>query len=694
MGTYFVGTNRTEILDFICKFAREEGLGKVGVREQPDSSIKMRAPESVDLRHPQYTWICKSEGQGSSIELRLRPPILRFLGIHASFVLLAAGVYILGILFIIRGLHAIEHEAFSFGLTLAVMAFFLLWGLRFLHSSRIMLVLERLFSSRLKNCFPSVIQSPKLDIFNLSTKIFLIYFPLTLLIAGLLRATPVAIAIVAPCIASEIMLIIADITVAQSPWAAWRTILLDWIGKWVALCFVIFLVFLMFSCFGTIMLFLSKYEWFELPSAYELLREAFGQHLLYAPRDATSQSILKGNAAIFQEVMAKYGVGKYDPILILEIDLLWRITVCGVIILMMMAAKGFINWIRTWLIIHPTPKPTLSLLPGLRRTSLRRALDRSVTTLILLFAAVGNIFHFLLTVEILSVVFFDRATLSYSVAQALGWLEIDLVAAAGGNVCRHVIGTSLLMILTLPTAITVFAWISYFVGQAVRWFMSIFSAPIDDKYSKMLHKLSSGIGICPPHLYVTKSKESYMVTTIPWLLGKPRISVSSFTLNNLTEPEFKAAISHELSHIKYDATAIRWTRMLSLLSLFSCNAFAILLDMESREIRADNTTIEIVGSNQALARALVKSSLFQVCKSGVRTAGPGFECVKGQTNTLRAMWARVVNCVSLLGLLLNPQAIIGYTHPRIQDRLMLLAKSQEQQLIKNATGHKIKESHP
>jgi len=58
------------------------------------------------------------------------------------------------------------------------------------------------------------------------------------------------------------------------------------------------------------------------------------------------------------------------------------------------------------------------------------------------------------------------------------------------------------------------------------------------------------------------------------------------------------------------------------------------------------------------------------------------------------MWARVVNRVSLLGLLLNPQVILGYTHPRIQDRLMLLAKSQEQQLIKNATGHKIKESHP
>lgn len=399
MGTYFVDIEKTEILAFINKFAREEGLGKVCVQERLDLDLKVCAPASFDLWHPKYIWFCKDEVQGCSIKLRIRPPILRFIGLCISFSLLAAGTYTLGILFIIRGLHAIEHEAFSFGLTLAVMAFFLLCGLRYLHTKRKIMALDGLFASRLKDFFPRVKQSPMSGIFTLGTWVFLSYIPFALLCAGLVRAVPVWAVLVAPCFASVMALVIADIAAIQSPWSAWRVMLLSWISRWTILNFFIFIGFTFFNVFGTTMSVLLRIELHESLRTYELISEAFGPRFWGAARNATSQSILGNNAAIFQQVMVKWHVGVGDPIL--EFDLAWRIMVCGVIILMLGAAKGLIDWMRTWLTVRPSQKATLSPPSGLRRTSSQRAFDSLVMGLSLLFAAVGNIFHLLLTVEIL-----------------------------------------------------------------------------------------------------------------------------------------------------------------------------------------------------------------------------------------------------------------------------------------------------
>jgi len=402
--------------------------------------------------------------------------------------------------------------------------------------------------------------------------------------------------------------------------------------------------------------------------------------------DAASQRILENNAAVFQQAMEKYQAGGYGPVA--EADLLWRIMVCAIIILLVGAAKGIGDWIRTWILIHPGPKPTLSPPSGLKRTSSRRIFDDLLMGLLLLFAAIGNIFHLLLTIEIFSVVFFNCTTLSYPAAQAIGWLEIDLVAAAEGNVCRHAIGTILLMIFTLPTLVTVLAWFSYLVRHTVILLRCRFSRSVDEDCAKSVQKLSSAMSIRTPTLCVLDRKGSYFLTRIPWFFSRSTILISPSTLEIFSKSELEAAIVHELSHLKHDAVAIRLTRWLSLLSLFSCNAFALLLDMESREMRADNTAIKIVGDSQTLAKALVKVSLAQACTSDAKTAGLGSKCLKGPLTPLGSLWTRIVDRVSFLGLLLHPEAIIGYTHPRIQDRLMVLAKSRRT-TMKYATSNKV-----
>jgi Zn-dependent protease with chaperone function len=246
---------------------------------------------------------------------------------------------------------------------------------------------------------------------------------------------------------------------------------------------------------------------------------------------------------------------------------------------------------------------------------------------------------------------------------------IDFNAAVGGNVHRNFLGICFLILIMLPTLITIAIWstvIIYNQAQRLGWIMF---PPNNKLLSNVINKVSCAMGGRMPLCIVERNKVCFTVK-VPLLFGGPYIVINRSFLENFNSSEIEAADAHELVHVKYDAKAIRLTQWASILLLFPCNAFALLLNMEKREMRADSIASKIVGNRDVLMTALVKVCMGQVSASEVKVAAS--ELIKDNVVLPTKLWYRIANYVLLLYPFFWPESILGYMHPAIQDRMILL----------------------
>ena len=190
-------------------------------------------------------------------------------------------------------------------------------------------------------------------------------------------------------------------------------------------------------------------------------------------------------------------------------------------------------------------------------------------------------------------------------------------------------------------------------------------------------KLSSTMEIRTPKLKVTAQREPAVITRIP-LFGRPTITVNSFIAEDLDTTELEAILAHELSHVKYDAIAIRLTRWVSVISFFSCNIFALLLDMEKREIRADKVAARTIGNSQILVNALVKIIAYRNVKRDAKVPPHTKENKTSSKTIFKRLRKRITNIAVLVQPLFWPESNIGYTHPSLSYRLKILTNETGQ----------------
>jgi Zn-dependent protease with chaperone function len=284
---------------------------------------------------------------------------------------------------------------------------------------------------------------------------------------------------------------------------------------------------------------------------------------------------------------------------------------------------------------------------------------------------IGNVLHLLFTVDGISMLATRHSVVSQTVGRAIGWMILDLEAASQGRSQMKSVGIVVLLFFMLPTLLTVLTWAWMAAAKATNFFNGLLAPAPDPAVARIAEDLSAKLGIRAPAIRTRNVDSAFLETRTPWFLGRSRIFVSPAVMLQLSPAEAQAAIGHELGHVKHDATAIRLTRWLSSLLLFPCNVFAVLLDTEGREKRADAVAARLVGNPDTVATALMKVALGGIFGLGRRNGSAGKQPVSGRL-AARPAGGRGMAAFALLASLLQPELILGYAHPLLRERLEAL----------------------
>jgi Zn-dependent protease with chaperone function len=198
------------------------------------------------------------------------------------------------------------------------------------------------------------------------------------------------------------------------------------------------------------------------------------------------------------------------------------------------------------------------------------------------------------------------------------------------------------------------------------------SIPQDSAVTECVARYSTVLGTRCPRIRFVADDRPYLEARVPWFGVRATILVSDGAMSTFSSAEIAAALAHELAHVRHDARTIRMTRWASLLAMFPCNVFAILLDTESREMRADRIAVDLTGWRDPLVGAIVRASLGWIF--GRTGKQPVVRPARQEaTRWWQRRWQNFRRYATMLAALCQPDLILGYAHPHPEDRLRAIA---------------------
>jgi len=660
MGTYRLHASANEVLEHIRAFAREEGLGEVVVRHR-EKQVEADTPTSSDQDDICCSWICKDEAGQCVVEMKVRASRRQTAALYLGLSVAAFGLAAIGILLLVGGLDAVP--CILLPLIVGAVGLFLVYRLRWNDIVLSALDFEQRFVKCLASHVVHVEQPPNLESIPFAAQVSLMLFPMGLCLAGVTRVCPLLSIPAIPWLLSMMGRSWAERAGGESPFLAWRLLLSEWLGSRYIMCYFALLAVALFMICGSTLYLIQKPGGFGMAD----FGAALQLRLDTAPESQATGDPLVSDATILRNVLAKPDFKDAAPSILLGIQIARTVLCCLCACFFFWGARGIVDWLRKWGLARSGPGPSLAPPPVGAANSLPMG-ARLGMLLSLIFALVGNVLHLAVTLEAASVLLRGRSALSFPAAQAIGWVVLDLDAAANGQVQLNPYYLSFLMLLLSPTLLTMIGWI-LFALRSLFVFLRMLLAQTDAALQNTATKLASTLGVRPPMIRIIRGRLLRIEAHVPWFPGSSTILVTRAAAESLSGPELASALAHEVAHVKHDATALRWTRWLSFLSLFPCNVFALLLDTEHREKRADAVAARLVGDSNTLATALVKVSLGNVFQINRHRAGANAERLRAATSSLHKLVDRLFAYLSLFGLLLQPELALGYVHPRLRDRL-------------------------
>jgi len=662
MGTVNLSATEDDILGTIRSFSQEEELGKVYV-ERRGAFLVARAPGSRSWSGFRCTWSCTSRGRRTSVKIRPKPPRWKVLQLYACMSLQALSLVAVGLPLLVWGLRAVlvVFPALCLGLVSAG----LFWYTRWNRSARAAYGIESRFVQHLASRYDLIDWSPSSNLLPFWVHLYWLIIPGIFFVAGTVRVFPVLAIPVSLGIAALMVRSLLTKDTQNVPQVAWRLLLTDWLDATMIMRHPGLLAVGLFAIpvASTIVLHSSN----EVIDPENFLR-ATQWHLPLDLQGELPQNVLVASGTLLRGAMDRPVVKEIGP------QFLWflqgmRVVIWGAVFLIFAGGiTSMSHWLRTWGLARRTPSLALPS-PGKAVPLTRHALPALGIGARLVLGGLVNVLHLGLAAEVLSVLLTGRAVVVPPAARSIAWMLMDIDAAARGVDRVNPIGVVLVAVLILPTALTIVAWSSFVIRNMLGGLWHRASAPVSSKLTAVVTEQALALGIQRPVVRLTRGGAPRLETRVPWLFGRSTILVTRSAVESLSEPELKAALAHEVAHVKNDATALRFTRWLSFLSFFPCNVFAVLLDGPSRERRADETAARLTGSTDAIAASLVKVSLgidLVVPRPEGRAEKSSNEQRKG------TLWGHLAAYLHLLGGLLQPDLLLGYAHPRAQDRILAL----------------------
>ena len=648
-----------QAMEAIQAFAAAEGLGPVHVEPHPGGATKAIALGTGWL-DPRATWVCRQRGAGIAIAMEPAPSRWVMTRLYLAIACVAVGTACMGGMMLAMGLPAIGNAGFLLAMALSGVGMVTYLKLRFPNTCVSLVATERRFAEQLRSLAVETEQPPDVEGMSFLAQVLLLHLPFAVLLAGLVRTAPLLGVPVLPILLGLVARAYAKRAVSNSPRGAWRLLLTGWVSARSLMCHPAFLAVAMFFVVHATMVVLQQ-ERMQMDTFIAAVQLKFFQWT--GPSGANA---LASDAKALQYVVRRPDFlcpswGRLDILVAM-----WWLMAVMCVITFCWDIKGFWDWARVWVRVKPNDKP-LPALPSLRHGTWTGA-SRALVLTWLLLAVVTNILHALLTVEITSVLLQGKAMFSQTLGEVIGWAVLDYQAAAEGGVGPGVPGVALAALLMLSTFLIPLTWLPTIAIGFLRACRRYSPTPAAQPIAETVSRLSSILGIRCPRICIASDDRCYLETRIPWFGVRPTILVSSGAMSLFSDTEMEAALAHELAHVRYDARMIRLTRWASLLALFPCNVFAVMLDTESREMRADRTAIDLTGQRDPLVGAIARASLGWIFgKTGKQPIARPSQ--REATTWRHGRWRNFKRYATVLATLCQPDLILGYAHPHAEDRL-------------------------
>ncbi len=655
---YYLKSSPEEILDVIRAFAKEKKLGEIVAAPGPLGAQHVRAGYGTWLRN-RCLWTCAADALGLYVEFKVLPSLLRQTIRYLSLCLVAVGAVIVSAVFILYGKKVHEHAAVEYGCTVALLGFIIIAVLRDQRADRSRLHIENEFARGLTICHPRVVCLPQHKYGESAIQGGLAMISLVLLTVGLMRAQPVFGVLFTPLAAVLVLRAIAEHLAMASPRFNWRATLSTWIMARTLTCGIAFVGLWFFFVPGTAIIVFAQ----EQKETQRVYIEALGWPTTYYTSLPMDPSILATNVEFLQGMLRHRATQPDLVVSVLQAG--WVVLPWSAIALMILATKFYIDWFKNWTLNRQKPAATPDL-PGVS-LDVSRATRAGLGGFIAV-AAIANVLHLVFTVDILSAMFADQYAISRIIGLSAGWALLDLEAAADGIAKRSPLGIAVLLVLAQPTLLVLLGWTLTALARVLRCCRRVHRVPVEPGQQELVGRLASQMAVHTPVVRVMDRGEPYIETVFSWLPVRATLLISRGTLEVLDERELEAAVAHELAHVKYDARAIVATRWLSALSLFPCNVFALVLDTEQRELRADRTAASVLANTDAVQAAIAKTSVgsvFITTRSGGRqTHGTPTKNQRGR----ETFGQRLSRYAQLISAVTQPGFLLGYAHPTPAER--------------------------
>jgi Zn-dependent protease with chaperone function len=662
MGSYHVNSGPEEVIDVIRGFAAEHKLGDIHISSGPEGTLCVRAGRRAWLRM-RCLWICVADSRGSTIDLRVLPSLLRMAAIYTALCITTVGMITVGGLFLWCGIGIILHPVLWCGFAAVALGLVIFYASRYLPAVRNMLHMEREFAQRLAVFHPRGIRPPATTPIPMGVQIALVQIPIALLWMGMMRALPfLAVLAVPPWIALTLQAVVRRLS-PTSPQIAWRIILSDWVGTRVVTCSLAFTGLSFFFAMGTMFTVAATCEKMGVSEFCEALRRP----ITYYESITMDQSVLTTNVRFLRRTLQR--LDSPPDVAVPGLQRIAVILACLTFALTIWGMKGYIDWLRMWTLARQ--RATLTLGPPSVPAGLGQSAKYGLCAALAGVAFV-NVLHLVISVDILSTTFADRYVISRVVGQSLGWALLDVEAAVGGIPQKSAMGVAVSLALASPTLLVFLGWTVTSVARVLSCRRRTHCLPVEPRLRGIVDHLASHIAVRPPTIKVADGNRLYLETILSWLPGKATLVISRSAFEELDACELEAAIAHELAHIKYDLPAVLVTRWLSVLSLFPCNVFALVLDTEKRELRADRAAASMVASSDIVRRAIAKTSLGSILVTRRSRVDQAHRTLTKSKLGQETMAQRLIRYIALTRAVAQPTFMLGYTHPAVADRLSAL----------------------
>lgn len=288
------------------------------------------------------------------------------------------------------------------------------------------------------------------------------------------------------------------------------------------------------------------------------------------------------------------------------------------------------------------------------------------------FGGILNIAAVVFSVDSINYILFGKCYLLPEIANLWSW-----VFAAARLAFGDARGKTIVTLLVIAPCLPVLFLLSAFVRRALN---SIFRAfrtiTLPCRQSNALSELNHYVihtcksqNMKTPAIRLVSGKSANICLYYAPFINRSIIEISKGTLDLLSPEELKAAVLHEIGHLKQGPWRVALLKMLSSLAFFPNYYLTLSINWAKKEMDADRFALKTANDAQSLKQALIKMSVVstfysaQTMKAGIshRWFGRFFTAIR-----------RRIRGIGISFDFFFGDGLFGYAHPYLSERLAVI----------------------